>query len=55
MKVYILIENWEKDYQPSNGYVNSVYADKEKALKAAKRLMKGEDNYTCKVVEREMF
>lgn len=55
MKVYILIENFEKDYQSSCGYVNSVYTDKENALKAAERLMEGEENYTCKVIEREMF
>lgn len=57
MKVYIIIENFEKEnqYSSSCGYVNCVFSDKEKAIRAAERLMEGEENYTCKVIEREMF
>lgn len=58
MKVYIIIENFEKENQYSSsscGYVNSVFSDKEKAIRTAERLMEGEENYTCKVIEREMF
>ncbi len=55
MKVYILIENFEKDYNSVDGYVNVVFADKSRAEEQAQRLMESQENYTCKVIERDVF
>lgn len=59
MKIFILIETFEKDYQYSDGFVNGCFYLKERAEIAAKMLRafhadRGNKHYTCKVIERDV-
>lgn len=59
MKVYILIENFEKDYQYSDGFVNGCFNSKETAENMAKMLrdfyaVRGREDYTCKILVRNV-
>ena len=56
MKVYILLEQFEKDYQFHDGYINGVFERKENAENMAKmlRTFNEKKDYTCKVIERDV-
>lgn len=56
MKVYILLEQFEKDYQFNEGYINGVFKRKENAENVAKMLRAFNENkdYTCKIIEKDV-